>query len=67
MKESNKNLLEKGIAKVPKGKKIHETKDHDLSNKRLVLLNDVRKTRIYVKSTDTRSDDEIRAVFDTCW
>ncbi|GHE35069.1 hypothetical protein [Sphingobacterium griseoflavum] len=55
--------MEKGEVKLKKNERVFENRTFDKSLQRAVSLNDSKKTVVFVKSSDTRSDEEIRSFF----
>lgn len=51
--------MNKGEIKLLKGEKVFKTKVHDITKQRQISLRDPKNTVIFVKMSDTRSDEEI--------
>lgn len=61
--EGNQDKLYKGEVKVKAKDKIFKTREIDMNTLRCINLNDGKETKVYIKTTDKRSDDEIRKSF----
>lgn len=63
VKEDLLQKMNKGEIKLLKGETVFKTKVHDVTKQRQISLRDPKNTVIFVKMSDTRSDEEIRNQF----
>lgn len=59
----NQDKLYKGEVKVKKKDKVFKTREINLNELRCVVLDDGKKTKVYVQWGDKRTDEEIRKHF----
>lgn len=59
-KEEVLSKMNRGEIKLLKGETVFKTKVHDITQQRSISLRDQKNTTIFVKLSDTRTDEEIR-------
>jgi hypothetical protein len=55
--------MNKGEIKLLKGETVFKTKVHDVTKQRQISLRDPKNTTIFVKLSDSRTDEQIRTQF----